>query len=455
MRVIDIISESSRGALFRTTGDPFVSISDPNDVLKFVQAQYFPDAAPNSKFEDAEEALANVEQVEQSYPNLVWTNKANKNSLAFAIITLNDSNNQPKHYGRFFSHIAADMAGKWANDGIPGYKLNTKTSQKANSGLKPADIFAPGQVFKNISEIINTASAKLDPVLIGGLGMIPQNQLPSFQGQAERESAIRDDLGETISVMALWQGMIGDQAEDARQFLLKTQPWSTCSITFPAGKNNGLIDSIMRPRKGQAIGISAKGAAGAKASSSNIWSGVLALRASGQGALVDQYPDAVTVLETIQDETLVNAPFVLGTNYGICTHQDWELYNLSVKQGLRAVPKGPEWANFKTLMSHITPKTADAGNYNIGYHALAGLASVVADTVNQSVPKFSEACLVFLNSSPLIQIHTDTKVTPQGVEVTGFRPIWPPQFSGIVRLNAGKAYSCTGGTQKYAFDFKK
>ena len=455
MRVIDIISESSRGALFRTAGDPFVSTSNPNDVLTFVQAQYFPSQAPNSKFADAADLQLNVEQVEASYPNLVWTNKGNKSTLAFAIITLKDAQDQPKHFGRFFSHIYADMAGKWGNDGIPGYSLNTKNSKKSNSGLKPTDIFPLGKQFKSPTEIINTASAKLDPGLITGLSMITQNQMPFFQGEAEREAAIRDDLGETISVMALWQGMIGDQAEDARKFLLKTQPWSTCSITFPPGKNNGLVDSIIRPRKGVAVGISAKGAAGAKASASNIWAGVESLRASGQEAIVNNYPDAVAVLETIQEQTGVNGPFVLGIDYGICTHDDWVLAMEAIQGGYKHIPNNPKWDNIKTLMSHVTTSSANASNYSIGYHALAGLAKLVADIINTKCPKFSEACLTFLNSSPLIQIHTDTKVTNQGVEITGFRPIWPPQFSGSVKLDAGKSYYTTGAINKFAFGFKK
>jgi len=458
MRVIDIIQESSRGALFRNAGDPFASTTNPNDVLKFVQAEYFPSNAANSQFATPEEFAANVDHVTKAYPNLVWTNKANKSTLAFAVITLQDDTTNPptpRHFGRFFPMIYPDMAGKWPNDGIPGYKLATKTSQKANSGLKPTDIFSPGDWYDSNAQILQTASAKLDPSLVEGLNMVANNQMPVFQNEAKRETAIRDDLGETISVMALWQGMIGGQAEDARKFLLKTQPWNSCSISFPKGKNNGLIDSIIRPKRGAAIGISAKGAAGAKASVSNIWAGVESLRASGQSAIVDQYPETVSVLETIQNESLVNAPFVLGIDYQLCTQQDWELYNVAVKTGLKQVPNEPKWNNFKKLMSHIVSKTTNAGNYNVGYHALAGLASIVADTVNNHCPNFSEACLVFLNSSPLIQIHTDTRVDKNNVAVTGFRPIWPPQFSGTVRLNAGKAYSTTGGTQKYAFEFKK
>jgi hypothetical protein len=283
--------------------------------------------------------------------------------------------------------------------------------------------------------------------------MLLQKKMPIFSGEKERLPAIRDDLGETISVVALWQGMVGGDAEDARKFLLKNQPWSSCSITFPVGKNNGLIDSVLRPKKGVAIGISAKGADGAKASASNIYAGIQLLRSTGQQAVIDQYPEAVQILETINTETAVNGPFVLGIDYGLCTRDDWTLAVEAIKNGYKQVPTGPKWKNITKLMSHIATKKSTAPNYSVGYHALAGLAKIVADTVNSQAPKFSEACITFLNSSPLIQIHTDAKADANRVMITGFRPIWPPQFKGQIKLNAGKSYYTTDAINKFAFGF--
>jgi hypothetical protein len=453
MRAKDFIIESSRGVLFRNPGDPFVSRANPDDVLKFDQAQYFPSQDANSQYETIEELNAAKLQVEKQFPKIVWVNKPTNAMLAFAVITLIDSQQQPKHFGRFFSQISANMAGKWGNDGIPGYELNIKSSKKSKSGLKPTDIFQLGKSFGSAGDIIEDAKNKLEPSLSGGLEMLLQKQMPVFAGETQRLPAIRDDLGETISVVALWQGMVGGEAEDARKFLLKNQPWSSCSITFPVGKNNGLVDSVLRPKKGVAIGISSKGAAGAKASASNIWAGVELLRSTGQQEVVDRYPEAVQILETINKETAVNGPFVLGIDYGLCTPDDWRLTVEAIKNGYKKVPNDPKWKNISKLMSHIATQKSTAPNYSIGYHALAGLAKIVADTINSGAPKFSEACLVFLNSSPLIQIHTDAKSDANGVMITGFRPIWPPQFKGQVKLNAGKSYYTTDAINKFAFGF--
>jgi len=447
------LTESSRGVLFRTPGDPFVSRANPDDVLKFDQAQYFPSQDPNSQYTTIEELNAAKIQAEKQFPKIVWVNKPTNSTLAFTVITLIDAQQQKRYFGRFFSQIFANMAGKWGNDGIPGYELNIKSSKKSKSGLKPTDIFQLGKSFASAGEIIEDAKTKLEPNLAAGLGMLLQKRMPVFSEEKERLPAIRDDLGETISVVALWQGMIGGDAEDARKFLLKNQPWSSCSITFPAGKNNGLVDSVLRPKKGVAIGISAKGAAGAKASASNIYAGIQLLRSTGQESVVDQYPEAVQILETINTESAINGPFVLGIDYGLCTRDDWALAIEAIKNGYKQVPNGPKWKNITKLMSHIASQKSNAPNYSVGYHALAGLAKIVADTVNSQAPKFSEACITFLNSSPLIQIHTDAKSDANGVMITGFRPIWPPQFKGQVKLNAGKSYYTTDAINKFAFGF--
>ena len=439
------LTESSRGILFRTPGDPFVSKANPDDVLKFDQAQYFPSQDPNSQYETVEELNAAKIQAEKDFPKITWVNKPSNSSLAFAVITFTDSQQQKKYFGRFFSQIFASMAGKWLNDGIPGYELNIASSRKSKSGLKPTDIFELGKSFASAGEILADAKTKLEPNLAAGLDMLLQKKMPIFSGEKERLAAIRDDLGETISVVALWQGMVSGDAEAARAFLLKAQPWSSCSITFPKGKNNGLVDSVLRPKKGVAIGISAKGAAGAKASASNIWAGVELLRSTDQQAVVDQYPEAVQIA--------VNGPFVLGIDYDLCTPDDWRLAMEAMKNGYKQVPNDPKWDNIKKLMSHVATQSSTAPNYNIGYHALAGLAKQVADTINSGAPKFSEACLTFLNSSPLIQIHTDAKTDANGVLITGFRSIWPPQFKGQVKLNAGKSYYTTDAINKFAFGF--
>ncbi len=451
------INESSRGLLFRAVGDPFQSLTDPNKKLTFAGSQVFPMPVPGkgpAKFPDAKIFQQEVAKAEKKFPGITWTNAPTAGTLAFAVVTLdNPTTKQKEYFGRYFKEISPDMAGKWKNDGIPGYSLDIKSSKKSKSGLKPNDLMPLGQQFKNPQGLLQSLKPDLDPAIKAGLEMLLQKKLPVFKVDASLESAIRDDLGEIIAPIALWQGLILEEAEEARKFLLKNKAWSTCSIAFSATKNAGLVDSLLRPPRGVAVGISSKGASGAKASASNIWSGVELLRANGQGDVVDKYPEAVEVLETIKKETQYQGPIVLGTKYGFCTPEDGVLIMDAIKKGMRQLPKSPKYRNMAAMMKRFIPRGMDKSNYNVGYHALAGLAKMVQDQVNSSVPNFSEACLTFLNSSPLLQIHLYTKATGNSIAVTGFKTIWPPQFTGSVALNAGKSYYATGVINKFAFGF--
>jgi hypothetical protein len=453
MRFVEFNSllETSRGVLFRSVGDIFTSLQDPSKTLTFAGSQLFP--SPKGAFPDALAFQQAIKSAEKKFPGIQWTNSPTSATLAFAVIILEDPATKKKvYFGRYFKEILPDMAGKWLNNGIPGYALGIKSSSKARSGLKPNDLL-PIQQFKNPAAVIAALKEGLDPAIIEGLKMITAGKLPYFKVSPDLEAAIRDDLGEIIAPMCLWQGMIGAEAEAARAFLLKKTTWNACSISFSAAKNSGLVDSIIRPPRGIAVGISSKGASGAKASVSNIWSGVELLRSNGQGDVVAKYPEAVKVLEIIQDSSTIGGPINLGIMFGLCSQQDGALINDAIKQGIRQVPKNPKYKNIVALMNAIASKGMEKSNYNIGYHALAGLAKLVADRVNTQTKNFSEACITFLNSSPLLQIHLYTKADKNGIAVTNFKTIWPPQFKGNVSLNAGKTYYTTGYSSKFSFGF--
>jgi hypothetical protein len=102
-------------------------------------------------------------------------------------------------------------------------------------------------------------------------------------------------------------------------------------------------------------------------------------------------------------------------------------------------------------MSSIKAKT-DNPRYNVGYHALASLARKVSATINAD-PKFGEACLKFLNVSPIIQLHLTGKDSAGNYTVTGFTSKYPPDFKGTVGLDAGKVYAATGIIGRVSFAY--
>jgi hypothetical protein len=60
----------------------------------------------------------------------------------------------------------------------------------------------------------------------------------------------------------------------------------------------------------------------------------------------------------------------------------------------------------------------------------------------------------FLNYASMMQLYTQAKAVGDDVQITGFNPVYPPNFEGSIALVAGKSYYASGINQKYVFDFK-
>jgi hypothetical protein len=103
------------------------------------------------------------------------------------------------------------------------------------------------------------------------------------------------------------------------------------------------------------------------------------------------------------------------------------------------------------LMKDIKAKT-DNTRYNVGYHILSSLARKVVQQINTD-PKFGEACLKFLNTSPIIQLHLNANMKGDNVQVTGFSSKYPPDFKGTVGLDASKVYAATGIIGRVSFAY--
>lgn len=104
-------------------------------------------------------------------------------------------------------------------------------------------------------------------------------------------------------------------------------------------------------------------------------------------------------------------------------------------------------------MTYFEPRKVDPITYNIGYHAMAGLAKYVAGYINIKFTNFSKVCVALLNTSPLIQVNTFAKADQNLIKITGFKSIWPPEFDGQISVVAGKSYYATDISNKLTFKF--
>jgi hypothetical protein len=451
------LTESARGLLYRDKGDVFFKGSDrknPDEEITFNTVTYFP-GIPGA-YEESEEMEEAIEGVGGEYPNIIWVNTPTKASKAFAVITFDVTGTTDKMYfGRYFTDIKGDMAGKWNNKIDGSWTLNKTTSLKGSYyNLKPADLYPPNSTFDSPSELYTALAADPNnnpavPRILEGMKELLGGELPTFENIGQMITAIRDDLGESIGPVALVQGMItSDGAEAARKDILGDDgSYAGAQINFPAAKNNGLVDSYLYIGKDVEIGISSKGEKGASASVKNIADGIKAAREKGLDDLLDQYASQVTIIEDIGSISSIEFPLKYGLEQDIIDEDT----AYAIKDLIRSGAVDTDHPGVLTLQSDINAKL-DNPRYNAGYHALSALAKRVSANINAD-SEFGEACLKFLNTSPIIQLHLNGTSGDDNYKVTGFTSKYPPDFKGTVGLDATKVYSATGTNGRVSFSY--
>lgn len=467
-----LLTEKARGLLYRAPGDVFFQgpLSSPTAQLIFRDLEYFP-GQPGA-YDSYEEMSAAGQQLSTKYPHgVIWSNKPIPGkSRAFAILTFDGPKaGETTSFGRFFSEIKPDMTGAWPNDGLPGkWQLNKATSLKGSYfKLKPSDLFPPGSHFNSPSSCVEAigsnpgtstpgqieAISKIRP----GMEQLLRGQWPVFQDVEGMVTAIRDDLGETIGPIALIQGMIKDPAaEKARVDILGPQgSYAGSSIYFPASKINGLVDSYTITPGGIEIGLSSKGETGATASVKNIADGVDRAREKNMTDLLETYADQIEIIDRVSRLSSKDLPLVLGQEQGFINKSQAAAILKLIDSGAKTLGSASisdeDRGVLESLMSQYKPKT-DNPKYNVGYHILAVLARQILSNINND-PKFGEACLKFLNTSPIIQLHLNGRESPDSYQVTGFTAKYPPDFKGTVALDASKVYAATGTNGRVTFAY--
>lgn len=466
------LMEKARGLLYRDPGDVFFQgpLNKPTAEIVFRDLEYYP-GQPGA-YASYEEMAAAGKKLAQQFPNgIIWSNQPGPRSRAFAILTFDGPRRgEITSFGRFFESIKPDMSGLWQNDALPGgWQLKKASSLKGSYyKLKPSDLFPPESEFATPAACVaaigtndSTASpGQQDAIdqLRPGMQQLLKKQWPLFANiDPNMISAVRDDLGETIGPISMVQGMIQSATlEKARVDILGANgTFAGMGIYFPASKINGLVDSYLRGRGDVEIGVSSKGEDGAKASAKNISDGVKAAREKGMTDLLDEYDDQVEIIERVGTLSSVDLPLVLGQEFGFITKSQAVAILKLIEIGAKTLDAVKVSSiDRQKLQEYMAQSRAKLDNpkYNVGYHALANLAKQVVIEINQD-PRFGEACLKFLNTSPIVQLHLKGSTGKTSYQVSDFEVKYPPDFKGVVALDAGKVYAATGTNGRVSFAY--
>jgi hypothetical protein len=461
--LINIITEKSRGLLYRKAGDTFFQgkLDNPTAVITFEKAEYFP-AMPGA-YTDYNEMSAVGQELHKLYPAISWFNKPTASSRAFAILSFaGPEEGEKTHFGKFFNEIKPDMQGFWKNSELPGgWQLNTAASLKgAYFKLKPADLFPPNSTFNSPKDIVQSLMSNQSSdvqKIVPGMKQLLSGSLPVFENTKDMKTAVRDDLGETVGPIALVLGLnVGTGAEAARVDILgATGSYSGSKIKFPTSKIYGLVDSYIYTPDGFEIGISSKGENGAKASIKNVSDGIKIAQEKGLNDILKKYAKQLEVINAVGTIAAKEFPIKMGIKYNMINETQGNYILGFIKSGIKSLDQAQlpkqDREVFEEIMTEIAPENKPA--YSLGYHILAGLARRVVNIINQD-PEFGRACLTFINMSPIIQLHLQSQVNGDDVAVTGFTSKYPPNFEGSILLDAGKSYYSTGVNGRCAFGYE-
>ena len=458
MKIFEVIATVSegRGIYARSPTDPaFTAV--PNNTFgaavgapyQFAGTQNYPQ---RGHFADTAELQANVDHVDQqvvqqSGRSITWANRMGPRHRGFGLAQFVGGDGKPVYFGKYFEEILPSMMHKWDNDELPGLRPELKASKKARAGFKPQDILGAVDTATNGAELLKHINGvtTLQQNIKDGINMMARKKLPVFAGEAANLEAVRDNLGEVLQSIALTHGMVGGEADQAREKILNNTPWQKLAVHFPQGKTFGLVDFYLRAGN-FSLGVSSKGAKGAPASVRNLLEGIANAKKAGQD-LEAEFPIAATIVKRIAELNMQDGPLELAKDYKFITADQALDVKRMIKEHTTENP--PAW----TVPWTEAFKMKSAAGWNYGYWVLSAIAGKVAQHVN-STPDFSNGCVEFLNYASMMQLYTQAKAVGDDVQVTEFKPVYPPNFEGSIALVAGKSYYASGINQKYVFDFK-
>ena len=446
------IAEAS-GLYNRQPGQQFIK---NEKLITFVDITSYPEL---DKFETPEELEAAVEDIQSQLTTPIqWVNIASGNR-AFALAHFTDEAGKDVYFGRFFRLIQRTMTGKWDNTDMLGWRLNTPSGEKMQSGLDPQTLVKTENVFTSSQAVVQQViqNGLTNKTLQDGLNAMASGQpLPIlFIDQQPNEAAIRDYFGEILQPLALKAGLIGGEADQAKA-LIAPHSWDACSIKWPMSRVHNLVDSYMISPDGVEVGISSKGAKGAPASAKNLYDSILSSKKRGDKKFLRSVAYARDVVEIIATNPANEGPLILGVKLGLMDEADSN-YVLKLLKAQVDRPRNLSdnlkilWNNGRSVKGNPINKTQSG--YTAGRHLLANIAQIVSNTINDE-PLFGGQALKIINQSSIIQIYTKTGRDGNDLKLVRFDSIYPPNFEGKIILVADKNYNSTRTGGKLSFKFE-
>jgi hypothetical protein len=444
------------------------------EILSFTSANNIPNTnvltlPPTSGLttpDKAGAALVMIFKDESTGKNLAWI--ALKNSK------------KPGAYPIFLqTKLFSDLTGYVQLSGKAGEENKISTvQQRALTNLKPVGILptnaeiaaddVASQVEKTIAQREDlTPQIKQQVIaLLAGVSAGSTNPVP---GAGDYAKIYEIDLGETAAPIALVKQkfLSGQWAEAEEGMGIKFS--QVRGIEFPNDPAEKLYDSYLIIDDKTKIRISSKDkSGGAKASVSGVVDDITKYPERYEGLFDPKinpgFDELLEIVRTIKDPdmSIVNdskrwskngsiaGTLQLGVKLGIInSKQSLRLLEIIDSEAARLSDK--ELGDLKSILRYKGTDDVSRPDYRIGWHLLAAVAAAVADTVNKKY-KTDSFFKKILERSNMLQIKTSVKQAAvkdatgkmsNGAYFSNFQVIYPPVFTGTIKLDAGSNFYAT------------
>ena len=307
--LIDVITES-RGLGARRPGEEFVSTSNPAEKIYVNSVTFYPQ--DNTAYPDYASMVTALRQVVDGLgAHADMIGKFKQTDRAFGVAVFDHTDGRRLAWVKPFAQVNPDPAqNNWSNQqGIPGFKYNSKAAAKTQAGMTPQDVLTD-QSDLTASDIVAQIAAKFGDTspLTQAAQMVANGQMLPITVPATTDlsfTAFRDYFCEILQPMALHTGMYsGNAGEAASRFL--SGGFNDTIITFDDSKTAGLSDSIMTTSDGRYVKVSTKGGKGATASAKNLIDSVKELEHTDEFSRSSQKINIYKLLSTSQTTKATN-----------------------------------------------------------------------------------------------------------------------------------------------------
>jgi hypothetical protein len=371
----------------------------------------------------------------------------------------------------------------WSQTG----KGKSATAKAAEVKISPYDFVKPGRyqiaalpglIAQNLNARPATYPQNLKvglPALIDDL-IKNTGPVPNLEQYADQVEVV---FGESAAPIALALGKrVSGAYKDAEKNLLgKLEPkrtWADFNEVSFGSFGEKIGDSFLYSGETKII-ISSKNKTGGAAAS-----------LTGAMETIDKYPEdfglgtpfaqkysaILPTLEKLHTEQAIPGVLAACELQGIITKEEKDFIvsiygkGTGTEQDLQNYPNLPTIYKAKSFIGSkvvnvkgqevISKQGVDLSNakFQMGYHLLGNCAKLLKTKLNADSALMTDFFKAVLNKAAMVQVYTNTTRSSQGISFSDFNVVWPPTFTGSIRIESDHYTSNAKPSKKISFVFK-